>query len=850
MKTRKSQLTLAASALAMAVALAGCGGGGTALNSGSNVAGSSASAASFAETWTNQHAAIRSAISGAQGALDALKNDASNMDLDAAQAGVTAITLVIDAGTYLSEAEKTSYRAMQTALRSALMVRREGVMAQREVDRLTGALAGANGDNKELQDQLTAAQNKVTMLETDLKTATGKVTMLETDLDTATGKVTMLETDLKTATGKVTMLETDLKTATGDNKELQDQLTAAQNKVTMLETDLDTATDKVTMLETDLDTATDKVTMLETDLDTATDKVTMLETDLDTATDKVTMLETDLDTATDKVTMLETDLDTATDRIKELEGQLDTARQGPQRMAIQKAITALNAALAKVDAGATDAEVKAADDALATARSAIASANFLPSEETGARTGDVNTIAGRLTSAKMARTTSTAAATKEAAIAEEGAQATNEDASLGGTARTDADGTTTAADTSDDVYSLTITRPRSGTKIEIEDPSMAAEDDPKFVQAMDLGGGSTMHTRTLAADEDGDVVQEVVVVTTDIAAPLATKFASVYPLDVMKDDGEAPGAGETADSFDIPDNASPSEGELESLMRVMASAFTANTAATLTFLPAADDADPDTSGNQPRSAYETSGTYDGASGRYKCTGTVDCTVALDADGDITAMVGGWVFTPGSGVTVDVPDSDFLRYGFWLQRTTDDEDVLEYDEVETFAGSSVDASSDITAVTGTASYDGGATGVYVHSVNNPDGSRNRATSGHFTADAFLTANFAQLNDANSVGTIAPNRLNTIKGTIDEFVLSGGEANNWSVTLDGSITAATGTASGTAKGGVGDGSFNATFHGSVTAGTDGVVPKPGSVVGEFNAGFTNGSVAGAFGARLGD
>ena len=35
----------------------------------------------------------------------------------------------------------------------------------------------------------------------------------------------------------------------------------------------------------------------------------------------------------------------------------------------------------------------------------------------------------------------------------------------------------------------------------------------------DLGGGRTMHVRTMEADEDnGDVVEEVVIVATDIAA--------------------------------------------------------------------------------------------------------------------------------------------------------------------------------------------------------------------------------------------------------------------------------------------------------------------------------------------
>ena len=55
---------------------------------------------------------------------------------------------------------------------------------------------------------------------------------------------------------------------------------------------------------------------------------------------------------------------------------------------------------------------------------------------------------------------------------------------------------------------------------------MAGEDDPKFEQAMDLGGGTTMHVREMEADEDDNVVEEVVIVSTDIKEPRATKFAT------------------------------------------------------------------------------------------------------------------------------------------------------------------------------------------------------------------------------------------------------------------------------------------------------------------------------------
>ena len=139
-------------------------------------------------------------------------------------------------------------------------------------------------------------------------------------------------------------------------------------------------------------------------------------------------------------------------------------------------------------------------------------------------------------------------------------------------------------------------------------------------------------------------------------------------------------------------------------------------------------------------------------------------------------------------------------------------------------------------------------MYVKNVYTDLGDIESATSGHFTADALLKAYFGQVpvSDTDDTGTIAPNLLNTVTGTIDNFELSGGELNAWAVNLEGDITGNAGTASGAATGGGAPGTFSATFHGSVAA-VDDVVPQPSSVVGEFGANFSNGSVAGGFGAR---
>ena len=101
------------------------------------------------------------------------------------------------------------------------------------------------------------------------------------------------------------------------------------------------------------------------------------------------------------------------------------------------------------------------------------------------------------------------------------------------------------------------------------------------------------------------------------------------------------------------------------------------------------------------------------------------------------------FTPDEDVTVEKDDADYLHYGFWLKKTADADDAVTYNEVETFAGSTGSRETggsgrELDNVEGSATYEGGATGVYVHSEVNSDGSSVATTAGQFAADASLTA----------------------------------------------------------------------------------------------------------------
>ena len=83
-----------------------------------------------------------------------------------------------------------------------------------------------------------------------------------------------------------------------------------------------------------------------------------------------------------------------------------------------------------------------------------------------------------------------------------------------------------------------------------------------------------------------------------------------------------------------------------------------------------------------------------------------------------------------------------------------------------------------------------------------------------------------------------------------MLAGEEDNDWSVALKGGIESTDPTSRssvGTANGGGAPGSLTGQFYGG-GGGADGEEnATPGAVTGEFNANFSNGSVAGSFGAR---
>ena len=243
------------------------------------------------------------------------------------------------------------------------------------------------------------------------------------------------------------------------------------------------------------------------------------------------------------------------------------------------------------------------------------------------------------------------------------------------------------------------------------------------------------------------------------------------------------------------------------------------------------------------SVITVSGSFHGVAGTYSCPTTAGtaCTAAVAAKGfTLGGGTAGWTFKPSdaNARVMDSEDIDYASYGWWLKKTENDATYTAsafVDEKGTVA-----AASDLDALNGTATYQGGAAGKY--SLASSTGGTNDA--GHFTARATLEANFS----TNTTET-------AITGTIDDFMGADGQSRAWSVKLNGSQIGDTGEiGNASASTGVNTvwtiGDDAAAASGQWTGalrnnGTDGV---PQVATGTFYSEYgTAGRMVGAFGAN---
>ena len=228
---------------------------------------------------------------------------------------------------------------------------------------------------------------------------------------------------------------------------------------------------------------------------------------------------------------------------------------------------------------------------------------------------------------------------------------------------------------------------------------------------------------------------------------------------------------------------------------------------------------------------------DGVRGSANCTG---CSFVYTT-GQLQMTAGSMTFTPSDGsaattltagtVTSTVPDADYLAGGVWLIVPDDVSSASDYEFGAFVDGNDPFLQSNLTALQGTATYEGEATGVY------SEKEAGSTTVGYFDGNVELTAEFGGGND-----------LGAISGSITDFIVD-------DVHVDGTLNL------GSASIGSRDSGF---FKGSVTGSDDERSytghwggqffgngesdDRPGSVAGTFGGHSTDDDVSfvGAFGA----
>ena len=512
------------------------------------------------------------------------------------------------------------------------------------------------------------------------------------------------------------------------------------------------------------------------------------------------------------------DDDTAMDEPTTTEPMPDPAIA--ERAGINSAITAASTAVTGLTDDASDAAIGAADSAVAAAKTAIADAANVPAAEKAAFNTAIAAIEGSL----GAKKTSIMAVRDDAYKAMRAAMAKTGKAmhaalgpNQGGTTPL----TNIAAPT---LGSTGLTVNAAAGAGSLPD---ATDSDDVLLKAGDAATplGSWNGTHYAHTDTGTKVVNEAVVYNNK--GPGRSVSFATLEYEIITADG--PNKGYVA-----VDGAAAAE-----VARVMATAFT-HSGTQNHPIPARSN------------AFYVSGTYDGASGEYRCTGT--CTSTNDGKGAPSGLGGTWHFKPDAGASAMAhqPDTNYLYYGWWVSKDKDGAPTA----ASAFAGIMGDVDGDGTTtssgtdLTGSATYAGHAAGKFA--MSNPlDATGN---GGHFTADATLSATFGGGNTAG------------MTGTIDNFMVNDEHEMPWSVALHragwgagGAITASTATAGDDIANGTtwsidgNSASESGTWSGQMYDELPGNAPTgdgsdiPTTVTGTFYSEFsTIGRMVGAFGA----
>ena len=412
----------------------------------------------------------------------------------------------------------------------------------------------------------------------------------------------------------------------------------------------------------------------------------------------------------------------------------------------------------------------------------------------------------------------------------------------------------TKADSSTDTGTQMPFHVDGGTFREAETATETTDDD--YTMSMDApstisGWAGSMHTRETTEDvltttDANESVMDTAVVYTDQAEPTDDTYANHYQLSSAD---TRDGIDQIADDADDDLNVLTFETDVSEISDLIdVSVFPSGDRQTFTF-----EDDPLTT-DEDEDERVLMGMFHGVPGTFACTSD-PCTATTDKDGNVITLSAGWTFTPDEQDDDDdpymvagvVPDPDYLTMGYWL--STDfggKEGAMRHQALAFAMGNTVHNAQ----VTGSATYAGPATGLYMRKVLDSSGNVTPVESGQFTADASLTAYFGQTvddvdtTDVNEAGTIAPNVENTISGMVSGFEDSDGNTIDaaWTVELMKAAIENGGDFTGMTTG---MGTYDGQFYGPATD-DDGPL-MPSSAAGTFDGHFANGHVYGAFGAR---
>ncbi|MCY4320056.1 MAG: hypothetical protein OXE76_12920 [Alphaproteobacteria bacterium] len=217
--------------------------------------------------------------------------------------------------------------------------------------------------------------------------------------------------------------------------------------------------------------------------------------------------------------------------------------------------------------------------------------------------------------------------------------------------------------------------------------------------------------------------------------------------------------------------------------------------------------------------------------------------ALNTAGPPTYIAtGSWFFTPDGNNAAQIveQDSDHMHFGWWVETPTNAKSGGEFlYDVHVFHDGTVfqPTGASRNALTGKATYNGSAAGLYAVKAHMDDGTSVEATRGEFTADVSLTADFK----TTAAGDVS--------GTIEDFVRDDGVENTWSLKLEKTtiVTASDATTTGISTGSIvsdgentGQWEYNLYGTGKDNADPTGIAGRFNSKIGKDTA------VAGGFAA----